>query len=262
MSTESLTRRSVQLGLVYVVIIGIGCILWYRYDISEAKKEHIHQKQSLEVVSRRIENGSLSHQDSNAVENILISNNSKKEEKTIDVSDPEFSSKLIDNTSVHSHKDTNIPTVSPHGLGPFPEIPDGWSKTAFAGDMTIGQELIQRVRLELFKRGTYTYGGSIDNNTGLVYPIVKDQVYITWGTARFPIIGRQRYATSITGYPETIDRIKENKRSRESPIPFQIRQITEIDIPSDVVVKSRSEGIDPYQFLNLNTTTNINEDTK
>ncbi|RKU27071.1 hypothetical protein C6497_12295 [Candidatus Poribacteria bacterium] len=262
MSLESLTRRSIQFGLIYVVIISIGCFLWYRYSISEAKKEQHHHKLSIKEVITKIEDGNLKYQNAKTVDNMLPSDIANTKEKSTKVSDPEFTSNLNVNTPIDSHNNANIPTVSPHGLGPFPEIPDGWSKTSFASDMTIGQELIQRVRLELFKQGIYTYGGSIDNKTGLVYPIVKNEVFITWGTARFPVIGIQKYATTITGYPETINRIEENVRLRESPIPYQIRQITEIDIPSDVVVKSRSEGIDPYKFLNLTAVTNINEDTK
>ena len=141
--------------------------------------------------------------------------------------------------------------VSPHGLGPYPKIPDGWNPHAFDGEMTIGQELIERVRIKMFNEGIYTYGGTIDNGTGLVYPITRHRVYIRWEEAVLPSLGKTRYAQLIRGHPDIVAEIKSNARARSSDLPEQMRPITEVDIPEGVNVLAESDGIAPYDFLNL-----------
>lgn len=141
--------------------------------------------------------------------------------------------------------------VSPHGLGPYPEIPEGWNPNAFDGEMTIGQELIERVRIKMFNEGIYTYGGTIANGTGLVYPITRDRVYIRWAEAVLPSLGKTRYAQLIRGHPDIVAEIKSNARARLSDLPEQMRPITEVDIPEGINVLAESDGIAPYDFLNL-----------
>lgn len=141
--------------------------------------------------------------------------------------------------------------VSSHGLGPYPEIPEGWNPDAFDGEMTIGQELIERVRIKMFNEGIYTYGGTIDNGTGLVYPITRHRVYIRWEEAVLPSLGKTRYAQLVRGHPDIVAEIKGNARARLSDLPEQMRPISEDDIPKGINVLAESDGIAPYDFLNL-----------
>ena len=169
-----------------------------------------------------------------------------------DLTSPQEAShtKTLENLSNTDEKQDKV-VVSPHGLGPYPEIPEGWNPNAFDGEMTIGQELIERVRIKMFNEGIYTYGGSRDAATGLVYPITRDRVYIRWGENVFPSLGRTRYAMLVRGHPDIVAEIKSNARARSSDLPEQLRPVTEDDIPKGVEVLSESDGIDPYDFLNL-----------
>ena len=145
----------------------------------------------------------------------------------------------------------NSTDVSPHGLGPYPILPIGWNPNTFNRDLTIGQELIERVRIKLFNEGTNSYGGIRNPRTGLVYPITLDHVYIKWGQIVLPSRGSTKYAMSIRGHPDIVTQIRETARTRLSDLPEQFRPITENDIPSSVKILTDSDGIDPYEFLNL-----------
>ena len=87
--------------------------------------------------------------------------------------------------------------------------------------------------------------------TGRIKYVTRDVVWIEWGIANLPGLGEQRYAVSIRGHPDTVAHIRANVGNRESPLPVEARQITEVDIPPDIIVKSGSEEIDPYPFLSL-----------
>ena len=75
--------------------------------------------------------------------------------------------------------------VSPHGFGPFPEVPPDYFRTAEEvwGEgrlrtMSPGHELLSRVQIKLWTQGIRTFGAKFEN--GLVYPAYDDVVYIEW----------------------------------------------------------------------------------
>ena len=143
--------------------------------------------------------------------------------------------------------------MSPHGFGPYPNIPDGYpSDNPFHDDMGYNFELMQRVRVKLFEdHGIFADGISMSRYTGLIEYVTQDVIWIEWATSNLPLLGDHKYAASIRGHPDTIARIRANVRNRESPLPIEMRQITEADIPSGVIVNSGSQAIDPYKYLNL-----------
>ena len=89
------------------------------------------------------------------------------------------------------HFRETLPPVkeSPHGLGPYPEIPpdypkpyifDRLEKNYALGRATVGHELIARVLIELWHQGLKTDSAIRDGNNGRVYPLYKDTVYVKW----------------------------------------------------------------------------------
>ena len=253
MSRNFFTDKWVLGAIAFLIVFGVACILWYHYDTAPYKRDDAKTAELL----RQFENTNNMTTDESPTPAGLTTQNAEKP-ITIDsinslVKDPIFGETEPNLTEQMPKTDKDgAGRVSPYGLGSYPEIPEGLFKdpsTVF--DCSLAVELIRRVRIELFQHGIITVGGTIDYMTGLVYPTVKGEVYVTWGYGYIPGIGNQRYAVDIGGSRETMARIRNNVSNRESPIPKEIRQITEQDIPSDVVIKSHRTGIDPYKFLNL-----------
>lgn len=148
--------------------------------------------------------------------------------------------------------------MSPFGLGPLPEIPEGWpGKDLFNNNQSLNHELIARVKVKLFSdEGIYASGGSLSHNTGLVYPITKDRIYVDWATTISPVGEPIRYISGLTAHPTIAKQIRSNARARYTEIPEDFRtrrrpQLTEDDIPSGIDVFTYSEGINPYEYLDL-----------
>jgi hypothetical protein len=248
-------------SISFLIILSACCWFYYHNVSSEVKKELLALEQMTQHNSKS--DGKSDQLADKTLPNISNQQKSPKSENYSQVkandavkkspdltsagtaSDPETQATFLENS------DEKNAAVSPHGLGPYPEIPEGWNPNAFDGEMTIGQELIERVRIKMFNEGIYTYGGSRDAATGLVYPITRDRVYIRWGENVFPSLGRTRYAMLVRGHPDIVAKIKSNARARSSDLPEQLRPVTEDDIPKGVKVLSESDGIDPYDFLNL-----------
>ena len=89
--------------------------------------------------------------------------------------------------------------VSPHGFGPYPEVPSAYFRTPVwvkydDFDFTRGHELIERVLIKLWKQGIYCSGGSIEN--GRVYPVSRGTVYVKW---------KGDYISDYIGHPDDDD---------------------------------------------------------
>ncbi len=147
--------------------------------------------------------------------------------------------------------------MSPFGLGPLPEIPEGWPGRGFVNNQTIGHELIERVRIKMFAdKGEYYSGGTIDHDTGLVRLTSKDRIYVSWGYVNINGVPTP-YISGMSAHPETGDKIRSNAKARQSETPVELRTrrrplLLEEDIPTGVEILSLdSGGINPYEFLGL-----------
>ena len=123
--------------------------------------------------------------------------------------------------------------VSPHGFGAYPEVPTdfpedvNWSD--YEDDLPI-YELMTRVQIRLWEQGQRAVGISEEN--GLMYPIIRGTVYIRWNRAGTEVI-------EVTGHPSdmsdaAVDQIEAG-----------------ITPPGLTVLDYETDGIDPYEFLNL-----------
>ena len=256
-----LSSRLIQVGLVFCVLI-VGGAQWYSWHVhrtNQAKLERTNRTvQQLENKNGpSIAQGTTVLTDDEtpqSLESLIISDETPVMFEEMDAL-PIGDIQLLDpGTDVFSPSDVvsdKEVQESPFGLGPYPEIPAGWYPDAFEGEMDIGHELIERVRIKLFTQGTFTYGGSISHKTGLVYPVTMDTVYVEFGTSIFPELGERRYIQSIMGHPTIVDQIKSNARSRDLAIPEDSRPMLAEDVPQGVQVLRKSDGIDPYMFLDL-----------
>ena len=130
--------------------------------------------------------------------------------------------------------------VSPHGFGPYPELPPGFPENYWES-ISKKQELIVRVWMKLMEQGIDVKGGTMQN--GLVYPSISGTIYVEWDE-----VGTERYIARITGDTSTVRRI----RDLQDPAAHQLPRLREKDIPAGITVFTYPEGgIDPYQFLDL-----------
>ena len=131
--------------------------------------------------------------------------------------------------------------VSPFGFGPYPEVPEdyptrpSWERSrydTFSQDTQRSLELLGRVLIKLWKQGERGFQGGTTYN-GKVYPHYKNTAYVRYGTTA----SGRRYIARYKGDPSI--RISP-EQLRKGELPAYIR-VLDID----------SEGIDPYQFLDL-----------
>ena len=159
------------------------------------------------------------------------------ETETLDITDAFLPDDMVSEEEAPAE---DVP-VSPFGFGPYPEVPEDyparptWERArydTFSQDTRRELELLDRVLIKLWKQGERGYrGGSTDN--GKVYPHYKNTAYVRYRTTE----SGRRYIASYKGDP-AIRISPEQLRSGE--LPSYIR-VLDID----------SEGIDPYQFLDL-----------
>ena len=150
----------------------------------------------------------------------------------VDLSNPflEGESPPTEAEPVSEEQKADIP-VSPHGFGPYPDVPSDYFRTPVwaypDSEFTPGHELIDRVLITLWKQGIYSDGGSIEN--GRVYPVKRGTVYVKW---------KGDYISDYIGHPDDDDE--------------QIISILEdAGTPAGITVLDYdTAGINPYQFLN------------
>ncbi len=132
------------------------------------------------------------------------------------------------------------PRESPHGLGPYPEIPPDYPRQNVWAELeesynkgyaTIDHELIHRVLIKLWKRGKKTDSGVLSDRNGRVYPLYKDTVYVKRKEYKDGSVFSMLSHGSLGQYEEAV---------REGIEPSWIK-----------VIPREDGGIDPYSFLSL-----------
>ena len=136
--------------------------------------------------------------------------------------------------------------VSPHGFGPYPEVPEGYPNPnlwdyaealyEFSPERARDWELRERVCIKLWKQGKRSESVAMEN--GLVYPCYPNTVYVRWGE-------------SIDENGNSVAYIKE--LLAPASMSHHADDFDNDIIPLGVTVIPYDEGgIDPYTFLNLN----------
>ena len=101
---------------------------------------------------------------------------------------------------------------SPHGLGPYPELPADWphpyiwralEDSYYEGSADIEHELIHRVLVKLWKAGTKVDTG-VMGDSGRVYPLYADTIYVQWAERKDATGTPYRYLREALCPPELV----------------------------------------------------------
>lgn len=245
-------------GCIGLLVISVCCWFWYQWETEPYRQStletqaFVNSSKVSDVPSKR----SVHAPDLDDGDVVSDGQNPFPAEKSTDKMNSPIAAERgipIQTAQLANTDKEKVVRFSPHGLGPYPEIPEGWSEDAFSEDDTIEHELIERVRIKMYNEGTYTYGASMDDTSGLVYPITMDSVYVEWSTGTFVGLGEVSYIASLKGHPSITAQIQSNAESRQSElgIPTGFIPMLSEDIPSGVSVLNEMDGIDPYDFLDL-----------
>lgn len=138
------------------------------------------------------------------------------------------------------------PRESPHGLGPYPDIPPDYPRqnvwerleqSYYDGYANISHELINRVLIKYWNQGGKTGAGVHSGANGRVYPLFKDTVYVKWSEVELEDGSRETYLGSYLCHGSLAD-YEESVEKGTQPSWMK-------------VVLYEDGGVDPYSFLDL-----------
>ena len=254
--------RSILIGLVFFVLVVGGSLLhsWHVHRTTDAEVAETHRKiqplKNDKESSTTADTTDTSTVDAEHADTDLEADDSQMS-NDMGVSPIDETPETLDMTDALSPDDfvseeapaEDVP-VSPHGFGPYPEIPadyphlESWDQ--IADDEDPEWELMARVMIKLWKQGENVIAASMEN--GLVYPTFTDTLYIKWDEFSGPD-GPVRYISEVTGDPEAAMRLEDITENRD-----EYESLSEADLPSDITFVPYSEGgINPYTFLDLPT---------
>ena len=143
---------------------------------------------------------------------------------------------LPDDMTLADEEETAEVRVSPHGFGPYPEIPEGAPIGEFDEKENVEWELLRRVAIKKWNEGERFLGSSMSK--GRVYLHYPNTLYIKWGEridaldgTVYRHISRAKGAGDVELTPEQMER---------GEIPQGIK-----------VIDFDSGGLDPYEVLDL-----------
>lgn len=249
-------------GVIFLILFGIACFLWYHSEITSYQEE-LSRSLYIFKTSRQQGNDLSDNSENHKSDPMakLINEKPAETETITDAADKPFTdtsqTELDNEIDIENLTGINISNqvrerVSPHGFGPYPKTPNGYPiNNPFNDEMGLKYELLERVRVKIFnEQGVFAEGIGFDNSTGLVQAVTPSQMYVDW---EFTIndYGKQvMYAASITAHPDTVMQIHENAKARD-PNFLEGDIILKSDIPSYVKVLAGNDGIDPYHYLDL-----------
>ena len=244
MYRDFFTNKWVLGAIVFLIVFGVACVLWYHYDTAPDNRDAAKTTKLLR--QRETTQNENANNNTDGETNLSAKSNPSSTERTAnDLNDIH----LETNTSTEvEKKDSKEMRVSPHGFGPYPEIPTGYrAPHIFGKPLSKTQELMMRVDIKLWKQGIHTEGIRNSHKSGLVYPNVPGLVYVTWEDFRLPDGNVIRLTGRISGHPNAIESLPLRGLPGIPNCPPNF--LFESDIPSHITVLEHSEGIDPYEFL-------------
>ncbi len=248
--TQGIWTKWIIGAAIGLIIVAIGCILWYQHTTAEYKAEVDKDDKLLKQwkAGKAKQTTTAEKEETNTPAESITPT---AEKPTI---------KIGEETETNTDKPTDIPSIrtdgteepkiSPHGFGPYPRVPKDYLLTCgptswqmmdlFGGPPPTREiELIDRVMVKLWQEGdTKIQGGTFEN--GKVYVYYRDRVYV-------------RYST-ITNFDGTTSRyISEWGSHSDVPAPTQEEALAG-HIPEGLEVIDldiEDPGIEPYSFLGL-----------
>lgn len=254
MYRDIFTNKWIIGGIVFLIMFAVVCVLWYRYDtafdrqaaadsekelrqlqLPEVTQESVYQTGQMETVQNKV-----------SIENKPDPSNREVDQDVVlkDVDSESFSSE-----SPLTAENAEDVRVSPHGFGPYPELPPKWDPDTWIG-LDADGELLVRVWLKLEEQGMPIVGATV--NGGQVYPTLENTVYIQWKDIPDT---NERIVSSYSGDPRAINLLCGIQDGSDMPPNFMrviSRNILEGNVPPDVtIIDGTNPGIDAYNFLNL-----------
>ena len=211
---------------LFLIVLSIGCYIWYQHELAPYRQQVEEAQQHWEAhqrtISENVDSGTI-----NAIKTI---------QKDVKNTNLEINIRSEPNNVESFEKVGGDVRVSPHGFGPFPEVPEDYIYQPFSWDSYKNDppiyELMARVRVKLWKQGIKTTGIR-SSNDGLVYPTIPGTVFV------------KRYKIDDTEYIQIQGSARDDLRAiRESLVAGKT--------PDGIHVRDMDEyGIDPYKFLNI-----------
>ncbi len=230
-------------GIVMLLIVAGACYLWYQHDTAPDRKaaaeaeELLRQSEKLKKVSKTGNNAEQATDGTAAEgETPTVEKNVNETTPMTDKTEPSQAENPAQNA------ETAEVRVSPHGFGPFPGVPEDYPVQdvfeTISDDPVF--ELMDRVRIKLWKQGVQTIG--ISEEDGLFYPTIPGTIYVDHERIDYGN-GVVFSSVSLSGDPEA--------RQRLGQINWKL-PLEQISFPPDIkVIDAKEGGIDPYVFLNL-----------
>ncbi len=254
MLREYLTNKWVLSAIGFLIVFSVVCVLWYRYDIAHDKQQLAKEEEMLRQreTSQKTDTNITTKEETNipAKSDIPTTDGPLTDKTLITPSSNEISSvgekKTItvnlDGKEYQIPAISNLPTISPHGFGEFPEVPKDyndivvWNQGDYYNLSSEAQrqfELLDRVLIKLWTSGERNFkGGIIDGKTDKVYPNYFNTVYITV---------KERVSNDGIVVPHI------TLQHGKVPVGVDI-----LNPPSNITVLDyESSGIDPFQYLDL-----------
>ena len=250
MLSDIFTNKWILGGIILLIIVAGGCYFWFEYTTSQYEKEAAET----EEFTRQWKKDRQAKQE-RSTEPETASPKAPAESDTLNAEKQRTNvTRVTDKSSTTQagnpaqNAETADVRVSPHGFGPFPEVPKDYpvqevfeaiSENPYFSENP-NFELMARVRIKLWKQGIQTTG--IHSSNGLFYPTIPGTIYIEHERIEFPpgIVGFDR---SLSGDPKALQRLGQINWD----LPLE-----QISFPPDItVIDAKEGGINPYHFLNL-----------
>ena len=134
--------------------------------------------------------------------------------------------------------ETETEPVSPHGFGPYPEIPADYPDNPLWSQLSRNHELMHRMRIKLWNQGRKVDAATISSDGSRMYPLEPYIVYVRW--------------KEFVEDDGTISRYASRTKAHGSIPDSDLDQIEEGIIPPGYTILSIDDDyINPIEFLNL-----------
>ncbi len=248
-------NRRIYWGLTIFLIIVIGAVL---YQVNLTQKETADPIKIFVIKERSNES---KHEESTTntekTENPLtqtpveIQNAEKPTTITTQDSDitPQNKSEPFEVSTIVEAEHVEVPTESPFGFGPYPEVPQDfiekhgnpvWLRPTDkrSTSLTRDIELIERVQIKKWIDGDRAFKGGVFTR-GKIYLNYPDTFYVRFREVTFPTGKHLRYISSVLSGQK---------------LPISPEEIIEGKMPQGVTLidmDSPDVGIDPFEYLGL-----------
>ncbi len=242
--TRGIYTKWIVGGIVLLIIIAGVCLLWYRHDTAAGRKaaaeaEKVLQQWEAEKQKQKQTITAETETTQTPAESVTSTAEKPINETTGTVSETDTSTDNIQDVLVSTQEmeSQKIVPVSPHGFGPFPDVPEDYIIKPFSWDFYKNDppihELMARVRIKLWKQGIQTTGIMSSSVTGLVYPTIPGAVFV------------KKYNRDGADYLEI-------RGDPDLDLEVIRKELMAGNVPDGIQVLDMDKaGIDPYKFLNL-----------